>query len=54
MKQERILRILILGEFVLGILATISYYSLEPFLPASLRATRLRTGSRYFDSAPRF
>jgi hypothetical protein len=38
MKQERILRILILSEFVLGILATISYYSLEPFLPASLRA----------------
>jgi len=38
MEQERVLRILILSEFGLGILATISYYSLEPFLPASLRA----------------
>jgi len=37
MKHERILGILILSEFVLGILATISYFSLEPFLPASMR-----------------
>jgi hypothetical protein len=37
MKHERVLGILILCEFVLGVLATISYFSLEPFLPASLR-----------------
>jgi len=37
MKQEKVLSYLILSEFVLGILATISYYSLEPFLPSSLR-----------------
>jgi hypothetical protein len=37
MKQEKILGILILSELVLGILATISYFSLEPFLPSSLR-----------------
>jgi len=38
MKQEKILSVLILSDFILGILATISYYSLEPFMPASLRA----------------
>ena len=37
MKHERVLGILILCEVVLGVLATISYFSLEPFLPASLR-----------------
>jgi hypothetical protein len=37
MKQEKVLGFLILSEFVLGILATISYHSLEPFLPAPLR-----------------
>jgi hypothetical protein len=37
MKQERVLRILILSEFVLGVLATISYRILEPSLPVPLR-----------------
>jgi hypothetical protein len=37
MKHERVLGILILCEFVLGILATISYRILEPSLPTSLR-----------------
>ena len=37
MKQEKVLSYLILSEFVLGILATISYYSLEPFLPSPFR-----------------
>jgi len=37
MKHERVLGILILSEFVFGILATMSYFALKPFLPAPLR-----------------
>jgi hypothetical protein len=37
MKQEKVLSVLILSEFVLGMLANISYYSLEPLMPASWR-----------------
>jgi hypothetical protein len=52
MKHERVLGILILFEFVLGVLATISYFSLEPFLPASLRdylvTDRAATSQLYF------
>ncbi|HEU0184097.1 MAG TPA: hypothetical protein VFS27_02210 [Blastocatellia bacterium] len=44
MKQEKVLGFLILSEFVLGILATISYHSLEPFLPASLRTYQAAPG----------
>lgn len=38
MKHERVLGILILSEWILGILINVSDSTLEPFLPASLRA----------------
>ena len=44
MKHERVLGILILSDFVLGVLATISYFVMAPFLPAPLR-DYLSTGS---------
>jgi len=37
MKHERVLSILILSELVCGVLATMSYFALKPFLPAPLR-----------------
>lgn len=37
MKHERVLSILILSELVFGVLATMSYFALKPFLPAPLR-----------------
>jgi hypothetical protein len=52
MKLERALGILILSEFLLEILATISNFSLEPFLPASLRdylvADKAATSQLYY------
>jgi hypothetical protein len=49
MKQKRVLGILILSEFVLGVLATICYRILEPSLPASLRIYTAES-SRLYDA----
>jgi len=48
MKHEKVLCILILSELVLGVLATISYFALEPILPAPLRAYLAAGGSANF------
>jgi len=53
MKLERVLGVLILSEFVLGVLATISYFALAPFLPAQLRAyiaADESASSRFYDT----
>src|SRR5262245_66625209 len=52
MKQWKVLSFRILSEFVLGILATISYYSLEPFLPSSLRTYPAPDGIAAFRFGP--
>ncbi len=38
MKHEKVLGILILSDFVLGVLSVVTAFALEPFLPSSLRA----------------
>jgi len=48
MKHERVLSILILSEFVLGVLATISYFALEHFLPSPLRDYLAKEGGATF------
>jgi len=48
MKHERVLSILILSEFVFGILATMSYFALKPFLPAPLRDYLATDGAAAF------
>lgn len=37
MKHEKVLGILILSDFVLGVLSVVTAFALEPFLPSSLR-----------------